>query len=164
MAVIQPRDGARDLEADGDAGPVRPVGDQRSHVAARRIDGVQSDRLRKRPPLLAQLENEHVRSGGSRHARYEQTDRPAADDEGLLALTEGRSPDIVHRDGGRLDHRAHLGREVGRQRDEHSGRDDPARLHRPRRVDAEEVQVVADVRMPRAAGWAVCRTSPAASP
>ena len=137
------------------AGSLRPVRDQRVHVAARRIDGLQPEHLGERPPLLASSRTStSAPAARATHA----TSRPIGPPPTTTAFSPcrraARRTSCTATAVGSTNAPTSDGRS-GRQRDEHSGGNDPARLHRPRRVDAEEVQVVADVRMARAASWAV---------
>ena len=86
--------------------------------------------------------------------RDEHADRAAADHDDLFAGGDPRPPDVVDGDRGRLDERRVVQRQRVGKRDHELGRDGPDRLHGAGRVDAEEVQGVADVRVPSPAGGA----------
>ena len=157
IGLIQPRDGAGHLEADRrrrlrpssprPAQPRRGAPDRRPSVRA-------SSASARRCSLSSRTSTSAPAARGN--ARHEEADRPASDDDapsrpvggrlaGRRATATAVGSTSAPTSGGR----------VRRQRDEHSAGNNPARLHRPRRVDAEEVQVVADVSMARAARWAV---------
>lgn len=149
-----PAGGAGHLEGDVRARIRGPLADQFSHVVDGRIPGSQPRLLGERAPVGAQFGDAYVGSGGPGDQRDEDADGSAADHDDLLALGDLCAADVVHGDRRGLDQRGPVqGKGVG-QPDERRGGHGPALLHRAGGVDADEVEVLADVLMAFEAGRA----------
>lgn len=102
----------------------------------------------------ARLHDAYVRSGGPRDQRDEHADRAAADHDDPLAIRDVGAAHVVHGHGGGLHEGGPVQGEGGGQADEGVRGDGPALLHRARGIDADEVEVLADVVVARGAGRA----------
>ncbi len=135
------------LEGDVRARVPGPLTDQLGHIVGRRVPSGQPQLVGEQPSVGAELHHPDIGAYRPRDQRDEDADRAAADHHDLLALTHGGAAHVVHGDRRRLDERGPVeGKRVG-QPDERRGRHGPALLHRARGVDADEVEVLADVLM-----------------
>ena len=136
--------------------PASPVHSRTSagHILVGRVPRRQPQLLGQQPTVRAQLHHPHLGARGPRHQRDQDADRPAADHHDLLAPGDLGAAHVVHGHRRRLDQRGPVQRKSVGQPDQGGGGHGPALLHRTRRVDADEVQVLADVLMPRTAGRA----------
>ena len=138
--------GPRDLEHDVGTGARRPLLDPGDLVDRTRIERREPEALDLRAALRVELDDDDIAAEVPGDGRDQHADRSAADDDGLLAGSELRAADVVHRDRDRLDERGVVERASRRQRDERLGGHVPQPLQRAGGVDADEVEVLADVR------------------
>src|SRR6266542_50737 len=142
---------ARDLERDVDPGAVRPGIDESRDVD----DG--TDRLE--PEALEDLEAKRIelrhddpRAAVTGHERDQRADGAATEDEHGIVGLQLRAPDVVHGDRERLDEGRVIVAEGRRHVEQARRRHRPVLLHSPRKIDAEDLEAVAEVRGPHHAG------------
>ena len=126
------------------APPVR-VEDRRGQVGGGGVDDVEAELRGELPAERAHLADGHRRSSLSRDEADQQADRPAADHDDRLAGGHLAAANVVARNRQRLDERGPSQVDGGREPVEREGGHRPGALERARGVDAEELEVAADV-------------------
>src|SRR4029453_5578346 len=105
----------------------------------------QADALRDRPAVVIDLQDCDPCTGRLRHTGDKYAHRSTADHDDILTALEASASYVVNRDGGRFDERTVGEIETVGKSDQHLAGYRPELLHRTRRVNAHEVEVLADV-------------------
>ncbi len=137
--------GSGHLEHDVGARAARPLRHPRDLVDRARIERREAQAVDLRAALLVELDHHDVAAEVASHRRDQHADRPAADDDGLLPRRQLRAAHIVDGDGNGLDECGVVESQAVGQRHERLGGYVPQPLQRAGGVDADEVEVLADV-------------------
>ena len=146
VVASMPAADARDLEHDVGAGAVGRA--RHARAATSSAPGSSASSPSSPASAAARGRPRSTTTRGPARARDErdqQPDRAAADHDGRLACPDLAATDVVAGDRQRLRERAEPQVDVRRQRVQREGGHRPRALERAGRVDAEELQVAADV-------------------
>jgi hypothetical protein len=142
----------RDLEHDVGAGATCPLRHPVDLVSLTGVEGLEAELPDLRATVGVELYHHYFATEFASDGCDEHSDRAATDHDDTVALLHIAASNVVHRHRGWFDESGVVESQCGRERDEHLGGDVPVALQRARRVDADEVQVLADVLITRQAG------------